>query len=79
MVYGSDQLEDEYSPVASSLDSPLSTAGKSSDDVGEASGSVRMSVACADAMARSRGTLGRPRKGMLSEKRLVDGFKEDIF
>ena len=79
MVYGSDQLEDEYLPVAQSLDSPLSTAGKSSDDVGEGSGSVRMSVACADAMARSSGTLGRPKKGMLSEKRLADGFKEDIF
>ena len=30
-------------------------------------------------MARSQGTLGRPRKGMLREKRLADGFKEDRF
>ena len=74
-----DQSEGENSPVASDLDSPLSTVDDSSDETGEASCSVRMSVACADAIARSRGTLGRPRKGMLSENRLADGFKDDRF
>ena len=65
--------------MAPDLDSPLSTAVDSSDEMGGTSCSVRMSVACADAIARSRGTLGRPRKGMLSEKRLADGFKDDKF
>ena len=72
-----DQLEGENSPVVPDPDPPLSTADDSSDEMGEASCSVRMSVACADAIARSRGSLGRPRKGMLSEKRLADGFKDD--
>jgi hypothetical protein len=63
--------------VASCLISPLSTAAKSSDEGGEVGSSVGILVACADAMARSRGTLGRPKKGMLSEKRLADGIKED--
>jgi hypothetical protein len=47
---------------------------------GEVSGSGRISLACgADGVARSNGTLGRPRKGMVSEKRLADGLKEDKF
>ena len=63
--------------MASCLDSPPSTATKSSDEADEAASSVRISIVCAEAMARSRGTLGRPRKGMLSEKRLAEGINED--
>jgi hypothetical protein len=63
----------------SGADSPLSTAGRSLDGACEVSGSDWVSLACTDAMARSRGTLGRPRKGILSEKRLADGLKEDRF
>jgi hypothetical protein len=52
----------------------------SSDGVEElpsASGPVRMSVCPADAMVLSNGSLERPRKGILREKRLAEGFKED--
>lgn len=65
-----------YSPVASGADS-LSTADESLGGAGEMSGSDWVSRAGDGVMARSRGALGRPRKGMLREKRLADGFKED--
>jgi hypothetical protein len=42
-----------------------------------ASGPVRMSVRPADATVLSKGSLERPRKGILREKRLAEGFKED--
>jgi len=73
------RLREGTSPEVSCLDSPPSIATKSSDEADETTSSVRMSVACAEAIARSRGTLGRPRKGMLSEKRLADGINEDRF
>jgi len=61
--------------VASGIDSAFSTAGN-----GEVTGSDRVSLACdTDAVAGSKETLGRPRKGMVSEKRLADGFKDDEF
>jgi hypothetical protein len=64
----------ENSPVASGV-------VDSATGNGEVSGSGRISLAAcgADSVARSNGTLGRPRKGMVSEKRLADGLKEDKF
>ncbi|KAH9954702.1 hypothetical protein BC827DRAFT_929319 [Russula dissimulans] len=64
--------------VSSAVDTPFSASASSLDEIGM-SGSVRMSEACADAMGRSKGTFGRPRKGILSEKRLADGFKGERF
>ena len=66
----------ENSPVPSGVvASAFSTAGNE-----EVSGSDRTLLACgADGVARSNGTLERPRNGMVSEKRLADWLKEDKF
>jgi len=78
-VTSNHQRTDENSPAVSSVvASPFSASAPSLDDM-VMSGCVRMSDACADAMARSKGTFGRPRKGILSENRLADGFKEERF
>lgn len=72
----------EFSPVVSAVGSSRSVLDSSPDDCEElpsAPRSVRMSVAVADATARSRGTLGRPRNGILSVKRLAEGFKAERF
>ena len=69
-----------FTPAILPVDSSLFVAEESLDvaeEVPSASGPVRMSVPFADAIASSKGTLERPRKGMLKEKRLAEGFKED--
>jgi hypothetical protein len=49
------------------------------EELRSVSSALGMSAAFTDATARSRGTLGRPRNGILSEKRLAEGFKADKF
>ena len=61
------------------MESHPSTADRSLGGAEGVSESDRVSRVSDDVMARSRETLGRLRKGMLSEKRLADGFKEDKF
>jgi hypothetical protein len=70
----------DYSPAVLTVGSSSPDVEMSFGDVEEppsVSGTVGMSVPFADAMAWSKGTLERPRKGMLREKRLAEGFKED--
>ena len=72
----------EILPVVSTLRSSPSVLASSPDNCEElhsVSSAFGTSAAFTDATARSRGTLGRPRKGILSEKRLVEGFKADKF
>lgn len=66
-------------PVDSTLGSSPSVLASSPDNCEELASASSALGTFTDATARSRGTLGRPRKGILSEKRLVEGFKADKF
>jgi hypothetical protein len=75
-------LGTDFLPVISTPGPSPSVLGTSPDDCSalfSVSSTLGMSAAVPVATARSRGTLGRPRNGILSEKRLAEGFKADKF